>query len=36
MRRVIRAVDQGDAVGDLSTVEGDPTVDLAREAIAAM
>jgi acyl-coenzyme A synthetase/AMP-(fatty) acid ligase len=36
MRRVIRAVYQGDTIGDLSTIEDDATVDMVREAIAAM
>jgi propionate--CoA ligase len=33
MRRVIRAVYQGDNIGDLSTIEDDATVDQVREAI---
>jgi propionyl-CoA synthetase len=33
MRRVIRAVYQGDNLGDLSTIEDDATVDMVREAI---
>jgi propionate--CoA ligase len=33
MRRVIRAVYQGDTIGDLSTIEDDATVDMVREAI---
>jgi acyl-coenzyme A synthetase/AMP-(fatty) acid ligase len=33
MRRVIRAVYQGDNIGDLSTIEDDATVDMVREAI---
>jgi propionate--CoA ligase len=36
MRRVMRAVYQGDTIGDLSTIEDDATVDMVREAIAAM
>ncbi len=36
MRRVIRAVYQGDEIGDLSTIEDDATVDMVREAIDAM
>ncbi|NTW01032.1 MAG: acetate--CoA ligase, partial [Oscillochloris sp.] len=32
MRRVIRAVYQGDNIGDLSTIEDDATVDMVREA----
>lgn len=33
MRRVIRAVYQGDTIGDLSTLEDDATVDMVREAV---
>jgi hypothetical protein len=33
MRRVIRAVYQGDNIGDLSTIEDDATVEMVREAI---
>jgi propionate--CoA ligase len=33
MRRVIRAVYQGDTIGDLSTIEDGATVDMVREAI---
>ena len=33
MRRVIRAVYQGDNIGDLSTIEDDATVDMVREAV---
>ena len=33
MRRVIRAVYQGDSIGDLSTIEDDATVDMVREAV---
>jgi propionyl-CoA synthetase len=33
MRRVIRAVYQGDTIGDLSTIEDDATVDQVREAV---
>ncbi len=36
MRRVIRAVYQGDNIGDLSTIEDDATVDMVREAIETM
>jgi propionate--CoA ligase len=36
MRRVIRAVYQGDTIGDLSTIEDDATVDMVREAVEAM
>lgn len=36
MRRVMRAVYQGDEIGDLSTIEEDATVDMVREAIEAM
>lgn len=36
MRRVIRAVYQGDNIGDLSTIEDDATVDQVREAIESM
>lgn len=36
MRRVIRAVYQGDNIGDLSTIEDDATVDMVREAIEIM
>jgi hypothetical protein len=32
MRRVIRAVYQGENIGDLSTIEDDATVDMVREA----
>ncbi|GAB4436627.1 MAG: propionate--CoA ligase [Chloroflexi bacterium OHK40] len=33
MRRVIRAVYQGDTIGDLSTIEDDATVEMVREAV---
>ncbi|WP_129672073.1 propionate--CoA ligase [Candidatus Chloroploca sp. Khr17] len=33
MRRVMRAVYQGDNIGDLSTIEDDATVDMVREAV---
>ncbi|MCU0491390.1 MAG: propionate--CoA ligase [Chloroflexaceae bacterium] len=33
MRRVIRAVYQGDNIGDLSTIEDDATLDMVREAV---
>ncbi len=33
MRRVIRAVYQGDQIGDLSTIEDDATIDMVREAV---
>ena len=33
MRRVIRAVYQGDNIGDLSTIEDDATIDMVREAV---
>ncbi len=33
MRRVIRAVYQGDSIGDLTTIEDDATVDMVREAV---
>ncbi|NJN15834.1 MAG: propionate--CoA ligase [Oscillochloris sp.] len=33
MRRVIRAVYQGDNIGDLSTLEDDATIDMVREAV---
>jgi propionyl-CoA synthetase len=33
MRRVIRAVYQGDNIGDLSTIEDDATVEMVREAV---
>lgn len=36
MRRVMRAVYQGDEIGDLSTIEEDATVDMIREAVEAM
>jgi propionate--CoA ligase len=36
MRRVIRAVYQGDTLGDLSTIEDDATVDMVREAVDAL
>jgi propionate--CoA ligase len=36
MRRVIRAVYQGDNLGDLSTIEDDATVDMVREAVDAL
>src|SRR5690606_24877228 len=36
MRRVIRAVYQGDTIGDLSTIEDDATVDMVREAMEAL
>jgi len=36
MRRVMRAVYQGDDIGDLSTIEEDATIDMVREAIEAM
>jgi acyl-coenzyme A synthetase/AMP-(fatty) acid ligase len=36
MRRVMRAVYQGDAIGDLSTIEDDATVDMVREAVEVM
>jgi propionate--CoA ligase len=36
MRRVMRAVYQGDDIGDLSTIEEDATVDMVREAVDAM
>jgi acyl-coenzyme A synthetase/AMP-(fatty) acid ligase len=36
MRRVIRSVYQGDAIGDLSTIEDDATVDMVREAVEAL
>jgi propionate--CoA ligase len=36
MRRVIRAVYQGDALGDMSTIEDDATVDMVREAVDAL
>ncbi|NJK80004.1 MAG: acetate--CoA ligase [Chloroflexaceae bacterium] len=36
MRRVIRAVYQGDNLGDISTIEDDATVDMIREAVDAM
>jgi acyl-coenzyme A synthetase/AMP-(fatty) acid ligase len=36
MRRVIRAVYQGDNIGDLSTIEDDATVDMVREAVDAL
>jgi propionate--CoA ligase len=36
MRRVIRAVYQGDTIGDLSTIEDGATVEMVRNAIAAM
>lgn len=36
MRRVIRAVYQGDTIGDLSTIEDGATVDLVRGAIETM
>jgi len=36
MRRVMRAVYQGDDIGDLSTIEEDATVDMVREAVETM
>ncbi len=36
MRRVMRAVYQGDEIGDLSTIEEDATIDMVREAVDAM
>jgi acyl-coenzyme A synthetase/AMP-(fatty) acid ligase len=36
MRRVIRAVYQGDNLGDLSTIEDDATVDMVREAVETL
>jgi acyl-coenzyme A synthetase/AMP-(fatty) acid ligase len=36
MRRVMRAVYQGDEIGDLSTIEEDATVDMVREAVDTM
>ncbi len=36
MRRVMRAVYQGDDIGDLSTIEEDATVDMVREAVDTM
>ena len=36
MRRVIRAVYQGDNIGDLSTIEDDATIDMVREAVDAL
>ncbi len=36
MRRVIRAVYQGDTIGDLSTIEDGATIDMVRDAIEAM
>jgi len=36
MRRVIRAVYQGDTLGDMSTIEDDATVDMVREAVDAL
>ncbi len=36
MRRVIRAVYEGENIGDLSTIEDDATVDMVREAVDAM
>jgi propionyl-CoA synthetase len=36
MRRIIRAVYQGDLIGDLSTIEDDATIDMVREAIETM
>jgi propionate--CoA ligase len=36
MRRVIRAVYQGDTLGDLSTIEDDATVDMVREAVETL
>jgi acyl-coenzyme A synthetase/AMP-(fatty) acid ligase len=36
MRRVIRAVYQGDTIGDLSTIEDGATVDMVRNAIETM
>jgi acyl-coenzyme A synthetase/AMP-(fatty) acid ligase len=36
MRRVIRAVYEGENIGDLSTIEDDATVDMVREAVEAM
>jgi propionate--CoA ligase len=36
MRRVIRAVYQGDTIGDLSTIEDGATVDMVRDAIDTM
>ncbi len=36
MRRVIRAVYQGDPIGDLSTIEDDATVDMVHEAVQTL
>ena len=36
MRRVIRAVYQGDTIGDLSTIEDGATVEMVREAVEAL
>jgi propionate--CoA ligase len=36
MRRVIKAVYQGDKIGDLSTIEDDATVDMVKEAVEMM
>jgi propionate--CoA ligase len=36
MRRVIRAVYEGNDIGDLSTIEDDATVDMVREAVEEM
>ncbi len=36
MRRVIRAIYQGDSIGDLSTIEDDVSIDMVRTAIAAL
>jgi propionyl-CoA synthetase len=36
MRRVIRAVYQGDTIGDLSTIEDGATVDMVRSAVETM
>jgi propionate--CoA ligase len=36
MRRIMRAVYQGDDIGDLSTIEEDATVDMVREAMDIM
>jgi len=33
MRRIIRAVYQGDSIGDMSTIEDDATVEMVREAV---
>ena len=36
MRQVIRVVYQGDAIGDLSTIEDATTVDMVRAAVELM